>query len=149
MATTTGTTTGRAAQRMAERVARVWTAESRRERSLELADERRETSGGMSAVRFVEAELHPRSGELAQLVVSVSSARDEYTRYQVIYDAGEDLAFCTCLAAQNFAPCWHAGQAILYGRYAADAYSAAGREATLQEQRHGWINEPPTPASPA
>jgi len=115
----------------AQRQREPWPAEVKRTRSLELADER---GGGMWAVHFVEAQLDPQSSELVSLVADVDSAHDEWVRYRVIYDAGTDTCQCDCLAGQNFAPCWHAGQIIRYGREARDAYSQAGCQATRREQ---------------
>jgi hypothetical protein len=124
------------------RTQRTWTMDERRERSLELADER---GGGMWAVRCVETETEPFGGELTRLQVEVTSAHDESKRYLVIYDPELDMAFCICLSAEHLAPCWHAGQAIRYGRYTAEALSPAGRAADEREAYLNWINEPPSP----
>lgn len=113
---------------------RTWSANERRERSLELADERRELSGGMRAIHFISVELAPLSKTLVTIEVDVTSVRDAWTRYAVRYDVATDQAFCTCEAAQRCAPCWHAGQVVLYGRAAADAYSPAACAATRREQ---------------
>jgi hypothetical protein len=122
------------------RTPRIWTAEELRERSLQLADER---GGGMWSVHFVEATCDPFSGELLSLVVEVDSAHDEWTRYTVVYDAGSDSARCSCPAT---GPCHHAGKALRYSRYAAEAYSPAGRAEAEREAYEAWINEPPSAA---
>jgi hypothetical protein len=128
------------------RTYRTWSSDERRERSVQLADERREKSGGMSAIHFVESECDPFSGELVELTVEVNSAHDEWTRYRVLYLAATDMTTCSCQAALNFAPCWHAGQALMYARYAAEAYSPAGRSEAERDAYLAWINEPPSAA---
>jgi hypothetical protein len=128
MATTTTT----------RRVARLWTADAFRARSLELADAR---GGDMWAVHCVETTCDLATGQLVSLVVAVDSAHDEWTRYTVIYDVASDTARCACPAT---GPCHHGGKAIRYGRYAAESYSPAGRAESAREMHLAWINEPPS-----
>jgi hypothetical protein len=122
------------------RVARLWTSDEFRARSLELADER---GGGIWVVQFVEATCDPFSDELVSLAVTVDSAHDEWTRYTVIYDAASDTARCTC---PTTGPCHHCGKAIVYGRSVAESFSPAEQETAERDAYLAWINEPPSPA---
>ncbi len=112
--------------------------EARRERCLQLADER---GGGMWAMHFVEAECDPFSGELLRLVAEVDSAHTPEHRYRTQYVAALDMAFCDCPAGLAAHACWHAGQSIAYGRSAADAYSPAGCAASRAENYRNWLDE--------
>jgi len=100
----------------------------------------------MWAVHFVEEECDPTTGELVELTVEVDSARDESTRYTVVYFARTDSASCDCPAGLNAAPCHHAGKAIRYGRDCAESYSPAGRVEAERDAYLAWINEPPAAA---
>lgn len=140
---TTSKNLNHSTQQTTARMPRAWSLNERRQRSLALADERREISGGMRAIHFQSVECDPWSGELQTLTVAVDSAHEEGTRYTVVYVAGDDLASCSCASGSRGAPCWHAGQAYTYAQSAIEAYAPVGREEAIQEQYQAWINESP------
>lgn len=104
-----------------------------RARSLELAQARGHTVCSWAA-RTIGWTLGD-GGELVNAAWRVESASSD-AEYIVSYTAADDRAECACQAAQHHRPCWHAGLALMKGRYLAHLYSPAGRaEAEYEAQR--------------
>lgn len=94
-------------------------------RSIELAQEKGHTvcSWAARSIGFTLGE----DGQLVNAAWRVESASSD-AEYVVTYTAASDRAECECAAAQYGRPCWHAGLALLKGRYLARLYSAGGRD---------------------
>lgn len=112
-----------------------------RARSIELAEARGETvcSWHARSIGYTLGE----GGDLVNAAWRVASASSDAVYVVTYIAAGDhaDYAACECRSAQYGRPCWHAGLALMMGRYLARMYSAAGRAEAERAYRRDLAHE--------